>query len=73
MVFLDQIKSSDAGLFKITDLQGFTVSTVHLGLKGKPGIEQTETRLVPQVMTFGLKLNKLYKVLNKMFHIHRKD
>uniref|UniRef100_A0A3P9PCB4 Si:dkeyp-77h1.4 n=1 Tax=Poecilia reticulata TaxID=8081 RepID=A0A3P9PCB4_POERE len=33
MVFLNQIKSSDPGLFKITDLQGFTVSTVHLGLK----------------------------------------
>ncbi|KAM4736021.1 uncharacterized protein FYW61_006330 [Anableps anableps] len=33
MVFLEQIKNADTGVFKITDLQGFTVSTVHLGLK----------------------------------------
>lgn len=30
LVFLDQVKGSDAGLFKITDSNGFTVSTVHL-------------------------------------------
>ncbi|KAM4567470.1 uncharacterized protein V3H82_011745 isoform 1-T2 [Fundulus diaphanus] len=33
VVYLEQIKASDVGLFKITDLQGFTVSTVQLGLK----------------------------------------
>ncbi|XP_037532132.1 uncharacterized protein si:dkeyp-77h1.4 [Nematolebias whitei] len=33
VVFLDQVKASDAGLFKITDLQGFTVSTIQLGLE----------------------------------------
>ncbi|XP_015226279.1 PREDICTED: uncharacterized protein LOC107082229 [Cyprinodon variegatus] len=33
VVFLDQIKASDAGLFRVTDLQGFNISTVQLGLK----------------------------------------
>ncbi|XP_047454540.1 uncharacterized protein si:dkeyp-77h1.4 [Mugil cephalus] len=32
LVYLDQVKSADVGVFKITDLQGFTVSTIHLGL-----------------------------------------
>lgn len=35
VVFLDQVKASDAGLFKITDLRGFTVSTIQLGLERK--------------------------------------
>ncbi|XP_070767915.1 uncharacterized protein [Enoplosus armatus] len=33
MVFLDQVKASDAGLFKITDILGFTVSSIHLGIQ----------------------------------------
>uniref|UniRef100_A0A8C5HHQ1 Uncharacterized LOC114478554 n=1 Tax=Gouania willdenowi TaxID=441366 RepID=A0A8C5HHQ1_GOUWI len=33
VVYLDQVKSSDAGQFKITDMRGFTVSTVHLVLE----------------------------------------
>lgn len=31
--YLDQIKASDAGEFKVTDILGFTVTIVHLGLK----------------------------------------
>lgn len=31
--FLDQIKASDAGEFKVTDILGFTVTIVHLKLK----------------------------------------
>ncbi|XP_073340737.1 uncharacterized protein [Pagrus major] len=30
LVFLDQVRGSDDGLFKITDILGFTVSSVHL-------------------------------------------
>ncbi|XP_041845010.1 putative uncharacterized protein DDB_G0290521 [Melanotaenia boesemani] len=30
LVFLDHVKGSDAGLFRITDTHGFTVSTIHL-------------------------------------------
>ncbi|GAA6229286.1 uncharacterized protein LOC108880682 [Lates japonicus] len=30
LVFLDQVKGSDAGVFKITDILGFSVSTIHL-------------------------------------------
>ncbi|XP_068426085.1 uncharacterized protein si:dkeyp-77h1.4 isoform X2 [Clinocottus analis] len=32
-VYLDQIKSADAGQFKITDILGFTVSTVYLEMQ----------------------------------------
>uniref|UniRef100_A0A3B4ULA1 Si:dkeyp-77h1.4 n=1 Tax=Seriola dumerili TaxID=41447 RepID=A0A3B4ULA1_SERDU len=32
-VFLDQVKGADAGQFKITDMLGFTVSSVHLGVQ----------------------------------------
>lgn len=35
MVLLDQVTSADAGLFKITDILGFTVSYVHLRVKRK--------------------------------------
>uniref|UniRef100_A0A3B3WLT3 Uncharacterized protein n=1 Tax=Poecilia mexicana TaxID=48701 RepID=A0A3B3WLT3_9TELE len=42
--------NSDAGLFKITDLQGFTVSTVHLGLKPY----QMETLYVAIIALLGL-------------------
>ncbi|XP_034077508.1 uncharacterized protein si:dkeyp-77h1.4 [Gymnodraco acuticeps] len=31
-IFLDQVKASDVGEFKVTDILGFTVSTTHLGL-----------------------------------------
>ncbi|XP_040900129.1 uncharacterized protein si:dkeyp-77h1.4 [Toxotes jaculatrix] len=30
LVFLDQVRSSDAGLFRITDILGFPVSSIHL-------------------------------------------
>ncbi|XP_029958973.1 cadherin-related family member 5 [Salarias fasciatus] len=33
VVYLDQVKRADVGEFKITDLQGFTVSNVHLELE----------------------------------------
>ncbi|XP_070691834.1 uncharacterized protein [Pempheris klunzingeri] len=33
LFFLDQVKSADAGQFKITDILGFTVSSVHLGVQ----------------------------------------
>ncbi|XP_061675734.1 uncharacterized protein si:dkeyp-77h1.4 [Syngnathoides biaculeatus] len=33
LVFLDKVKRSDEGLFKVTDLQGFPVSSIHLELK----------------------------------------
>ncbi|XP_034730075.1 cadherin-related family member 5 [Etheostoma cragini] len=32
-VFLDQVKGSDVGEFKITDILGFTVSSIHLGIQ----------------------------------------
>ncbi|XP_071326092.1 uncharacterized protein [Trachinotus anak] len=32
-VFLDQVKGADAGQFKITDILGFTVSSIHLGVQ----------------------------------------
>uniref|UniRef100_A0A8D0AKT2 Si:dkeyp-77h1.4 n=1 Tax=Sander lucioperca TaxID=283035 RepID=A0A8D0AKT2_SANLU len=32
-VFLDQVKPSDVGEFKITDILGFTVSSIHLGIQ----------------------------------------
>lgn len=37
LVFLDQVKRSDAGQFKITDILGFTVSNLHLEVKRKDG------------------------------------
>ncbi|XP_058504151.1 uncharacterized protein si:dkeyp-77h1.4 isoform X2 [Solea solea] len=33
LVFLDQVKDSDAGLFKIVDILGFTVSSINLELQ----------------------------------------
>ncbi|KAK2844776.1 hypothetical protein Q5P01_011435 [Channa striata] len=30
VVYLDQVKNADAGVFKVTDILGFTVSTIHL-------------------------------------------
>ncbi|XP_067365594.1 uncharacterized protein si:dkeyp-77h1.4 isoform X2 [Channa argus] len=30
MVFLDQVKGADSGVFKVTDTLGFTVSTIHV-------------------------------------------
>ncbi|XP_061632786.1 uncharacterized protein si:dkeyp-77h1.4 [Phyllopteryx taeniolatus] len=33
LVFLDKVKRSDEGLFKVTDLQGFPVSIFHMKLK----------------------------------------
>uniref|UniRef100_A0A3Q3DY65 Si:dkeyp-77h1.4 n=1 Tax=Hippocampus comes TaxID=109280 RepID=A0A3Q3DY65_HIPCM len=33
LVFLDQVKRSDEGLFKVTDTQGFPVSSIHMELK----------------------------------------
>lgn len=35
MVLLDRVSGADAGLFKITDIPGFTVSYVHLKVKRK--------------------------------------
>lgn len=34
-IFLDQVKATDVGEFKVTDILGFTVSTTHLGLLRK--------------------------------------
>ncbi|XP_051921037.1 uncharacterized protein si:dkeyp-77h1.4 [Hippocampus zosterae] len=33
LVFLDQVKRSDEGLFKVTDTQGFPMSSIHMELK----------------------------------------
>ncbi|XP_077430828.1 uncharacterized protein LOC144057302 [Vanacampus margaritifer] len=33
LVFLDQVKRSDEGLFRVTDTQGFPVSSIHMELK----------------------------------------
>lgn len=35
LVFLDQVTGADAGVFTITDSQGFTVSSVHLKVQRK--------------------------------------
>lgn len=35
MVLLDRVSGADAGVFKITDVLGFTVSYVHLKVKRK--------------------------------------
>lgn len=35
MVLLDRVSGADAGVFKITDILGFTVSYVHLKVKRK--------------------------------------
>lgn len=35
MVLLDRVSGADVGLFKITDVLGFTVSNVHLKVKRK--------------------------------------
>lgn len=37
MVLLDRVSGADAGLFKITDILGFTVSYIHLKVKRKEG------------------------------------
>lgn len=37
LVFLDQVTGADAGYFKITDILGFTVSSVHLEVQRKDG------------------------------------
>lgn len=42
LVFLDQVKSTDAGQFKIIDTQGFNVSTIHLGVQCKQGKGQPD-------------------------------
>lgn len=34
-VYLDQVKGADVGQFKITDILGFTVSTIHLEMQRK--------------------------------------
>lgn len=34
-VVLDQVRAADVGQFKITDILGFTVSTIHLELQRK--------------------------------------
>lgn len=35
LVFLDQVKGADAGQFKIIDILGFTVSSIHLEMQRK--------------------------------------
>lgn len=37
LVFLEQVKSSDSGQFKITDILGFTVASIHLEVLRKDG------------------------------------
>ncbi len=37
LVFLDQVKGADAGQFTITDILGFTVSSIHLEVQRKDG------------------------------------
>lgn len=37
LVFLDQVRGSDDGQFKITDILGFTVSSIHLEVLRKDG------------------------------------
>lgn len=36
-MFLDQVKGADAGQFTITDILGFTVSSIHLEVQRKDG------------------------------------
>lgn len=38
LVFLEQVKGADAGQFKITDILGFTVSSIHLEVQRKDGL-----------------------------------
>lgn len=38
MVYLDDVKDSDTGLFKVTDILGFPVSSIHLDIKRKEGM-----------------------------------
>lgn len=35
LMVLDQVRAADAGQFKITDILGFTVSSIHLGIQRK--------------------------------------
>lgn len=37
LVFLDQVRGSDDGQLKITDILGFTVSSIHLEVLRKDG------------------------------------
>lgn len=41
LVYLDQIKPTDRGQFKITDILGFTVSSIYLELQRKDGTVET--------------------------------
>lgn len=36
-MFLDHVKGTDAGQFKITDILGFNVSSIHLEVQRKDG------------------------------------
>lgn len=40
---LDQVRAADAGQFKITDILGFTVSTIHLEILRKGWCACTES------------------------------
>lgn len=35
LMVLDQVRAADAGQFKITDILGFTVSSIHLEIQRK--------------------------------------
>ncbi|XP_028280222.1 uncharacterized protein LOC114447898 [Parambassis ranga] len=50
LVFLDQVKVTDAGQFKIIDTQGFTVSTIHLEVQSP----RLETLYVAIIALLGL-------------------
>lgn len=43
MVLLDRVSGADAGVFKITDILGFTVSYVHLKVKRKQQLSKKST------------------------------
>lgn len=48
MVLLDRVSGADAGVFKITDILGFTVSYVHLKVKRKVEKGSSSWKKVPE-------------------------
>lgn len=55
LVFLDQVKGSDAGQFRITDMQDFTVSTVLLIIRRKDGgvLKESKSEVDDALMAAG--------------------
>lgn len=50
LVLLDQVKGADAGQFKITDILGFTVSSIHLEVQRKYGLNDIAVIMVSNIV-----------------------